>query len=198
MIQYFDYQNEIQTKLFDIHSTLNETSKTIAEIIITTLQKYGLSKNCISITADNANVNFGGIHRRPSGRNVLTNLQHQLKIDIIGVGCPAHILHNSVQHGTDWKLMLKYRWWNSLITFLFTLSEQRYWRPFATTLKWTMRSYCHTARQGGWVFFRIWKQFPIYSTSANCPRQLFRKWIMRVLSIYFSIIAWWPSFSQKL
>lgn len=101
MIQYFDSDNGgIQTKLLDIHSTPNETSETITEIILTTLQKYDLSEKCISFTADNANVNFGGINR-PSGRNVLTNLQQQLKKDIVGVGCPAHVLHNSVQHGTD-------------------------------------------------------------------------------------------------
>lgn len=101
MIQYFDCENGgIQTKLLDIHSTPNETSETIAEIIMKTLQKYDLSEKCISFTADNANVNFGGVNR-PSGRNVLTNVQDQLKKDIIGVGCPAHVLHNSVQHGTD-------------------------------------------------------------------------------------------------
>lgn len=73
MIQYFDCENGgIQTKLLDIHSTRNEASETIAEIIMTTLQKYDLSEKCISFTADNANVNFGGINRPLSGRNVLT------------------------------------------------------------------------------------------------------------------------------
>lgn len=44
IIQYFDCENGgIQTKLLDIHSTPNEASETIAEIIMATLQKYDLS-----------------------------------------------------------------------------------------------------------------------------------------------------------
>ncbi|CAH2109237.1 unnamed protein product [Euphydryas editha] len=102
MIQYFDCENGgIQTKLLDIYSTPNETSETIAEIILKTLKKYDLSEKCISFTADNANVNFVGINRQSSGRNVLTNLQRLLHKDIIGVGCPAHVLHNRAQHGTE-------------------------------------------------------------------------------------------------
>lgn len=67
---------------------------------MSTLEKYALTEKCISLTADNANVNFGGIHRQ-AGRNVLTNLKNKLNKEIVGIGCSAHILHNCIQHGTD-------------------------------------------------------------------------------------------------
>lgn len=55
---------------------------------------------CVSFTADNANVYFGGGNRQP-GQNVWTNLKNLLEKDIVGVGWPAHILHKRIQHGTD-------------------------------------------------------------------------------------------------
>lgn len=100
MIQFFDWQEGIKTKLLDVLSTPNETADTITEIIKTSLQKYDLLMKCVSFTADNANVNFGGVNRQP-GQNVWTNLKNFLDKDIVGVGCPAHILHNCIQHGTD-------------------------------------------------------------------------------------------------
>lgn len=100
LIQFFDCQGGIQSKLLDVVNTPNETAETISDIIMKTLQKYDLTEKCISLTADNANVNFGGINRQ-AGRNVLTNLKNKLNKEIVGIGCPAHILHNCVQHGTD-------------------------------------------------------------------------------------------------
>lgn len=100
MIQFFDSQGGIQSKLLDVINTPNETAETISDIIMKTLQKYDLTKKCVSLTADNANVNFGGINRQ-AGRNVLNNLKNKLNKEIVGVGCPAHILHNCIQHGTD-------------------------------------------------------------------------------------------------
>lgn len=54
-------------------NTPNETAETISDIIMNPLEKYALTEKCISLTADNANVNFGGINRQ-ARRNVLTNL----------------------------------------------------------------------------------------------------------------------------
>lgn len=102
MIQYFDVQNGgIQTKLLDVTSTPNETAETVTNIILETLQKHHLTEKCISFTADNANVNFGGINRPAGGRNILNKLKTSLNKDVIGVGCPAHLLHNCIKHGAD-------------------------------------------------------------------------------------------------
>lgn len=100
LIQFFDWQEGIQSKLLEVLSTPNETSETVAEIIKTTLEKYELLAKCVSFTGDNANVNFGGVNRLP-GQNVWSKLKTLLEKDLVGVGCPAHILHNCAQHGTD-------------------------------------------------------------------------------------------------
>lgn len=100
LIQFFDWQEGIQSKLLEVLSTPNETSETVAEIIKTTLEKHDLLAKCVSFTGDNANVNFGGVNRLP-GQNVWSKLKTLLEKDLVGVGCPAHILHNCAQHGTD-------------------------------------------------------------------------------------------------
>lgn len=65
------------------------------------MQKHDLLEKCVSFTADNSNVNFCGVNRHP-GQNVWTNFKKTLlEKDIVGVGCPAHILRNCIQHGTD-------------------------------------------------------------------------------------------------
>lgn len=100
LIQFFDWQEGITTKVLDVMNTRNETAETITEIIKSTLQKYDLLEKCVSYTADNANVNFGGVNRQP-GQNVWTRIKNILGKEIVGVGCPAHILHNCIQRGTD-------------------------------------------------------------------------------------------------
>lgn len=88
MIQFFDSECGMQSKLLDVINTPNETAETISDIIMNTLEKYAFTEKCISLTADNANVNFGGINRQ-AGRNVLTNLKNKLNKEIVGIGCSA-------------------------------------------------------------------------------------------------------------
>ena len=46
-------------------------------------------------------MNFGGLSRKP-GANVFSSLNIQLENDnLVGVGCPARIVHNCVHHGCD-------------------------------------------------------------------------------------------------
>lgn len=102
LIQYFNWKNGgLQTKLIDLKSTKNETSETIARLLCDSLNKCNILNKCMAFSGDNANTNFGGIARKP-GKNVFTNLKSALKNDnLIGIGCPAHILHNCLQHGCD-------------------------------------------------------------------------------------------------
>lgn len=102
LIQYFNWKNGgLQTKLIDLKSTKNETSETIARLLCDSLNKCNILNKCMAFSGDNANTNFGGIARKP-GKNVFTNLKSALKNgNLIGIGCPAHILHNCLQHGCD-------------------------------------------------------------------------------------------------
>lgn len=46
------------------------------------------------------NHNFGGISGS-GNKNVFPALKYVLQKELIGVGCPAHIHHNCMQHGAD-------------------------------------------------------------------------------------------------
>lgn len=59
-----------------------------------------LLSKCIAFSRDNCNTNFGGVERRGTN-NVFYRLQQHIRKPIIGVGCPAHILNNCVQHAID-------------------------------------------------------------------------------------------------
>lgn len=102
MIQYFNWTgNGIETKLLDLQTLPNETSLSIANLVYETLNTYQLSSKCVAFIGDNANVNFGGVNRNP-GQNVFTRLKQSLeKKYLVGVGCPAHIMHNSLRNGVD-------------------------------------------------------------------------------------------------
>ncbi|XP_028158533.1 uncharacterized protein LOC114351490 [Ostrinia furnacalis] len=100
IIPFFDRKTGIQSKLIELSALANETSMTIANHLLTTLQKYNLKQKCVSFTGDNANVNFGGAARNV-GNNVITHLNNNADHEIVGVGCPAHILHNAIRHATD-------------------------------------------------------------------------------------------------
>lgn len=102
LIQYFNWTgNGIETKILDLQSLPNETSLSIANLIYETLNTYQLTPKCVAFIGDNANVNFGGVNRNP-GQNVFTRLKESLeKENLIGVGCPAHIMHNSLRNGVD-------------------------------------------------------------------------------------------------
>lgn len=45
-------------------------------------------------------MNFGGLGRNV-GNNVISHLNQSLEREIVGAGCPAHILHNAICHATD-------------------------------------------------------------------------------------------------
>ena len=101
LIQYFDVKNGgINTKVIELKAAPNEKAETIATYIIDTVKKFGIENKCVAFAGDNTNTNFGGLGRA-SGNNVLTHLQNNLNKKLVGMGCPAHVLHNCVQHGLD-------------------------------------------------------------------------------------------------
>jgi hypothetical protein len=54
---------------------------------------YDLQTKVVGLSTDNTNTNFEGLLRKGKG-NVLTKIKCQLNINIIGLGCNAHISHN--------------------------------------------------------------------------------------------------------
>lgn len=95
LIQYFDREYGIQLRIVELKSLQNEKSETICDLISTTLEHCHLKNKCIAFTADNCNTNFGGVQRKGQN-NVFFRLKNVLQKEVIGVGCPAHILHNCI------------------------------------------------------------------------------------------------------
>lgn len=101
ILQYFDYRaGGIQTKVVEVKTTTNETSETIASYVTDTLKSLGIAEKCTAFGGDNTNTNFGGLKRK-QGNNIFTKLKASLNKNLVGVGCPAHILHNTIQQGAD-------------------------------------------------------------------------------------------------
>lgn len=101
LIQYFDFKKGgMQIKLVDICSTDNETSETVTDLLCSVLEKLHLTQKCISFSGDNCNTNFGGINRAGQN-NIFNRLKSKMNENLIGIGCPAHIINNAVQTSCD-------------------------------------------------------------------------------------------------
>lgn len=92
----------ITTRILEILTVTDETSDTITDMILTELEKHFLSRKCVAFSGDNRNTNFGG-RDRVGQNNVYANckLESRLQKHIIGVGCQAHIINNTVHKDCD-------------------------------------------------------------------------------------------------
>lgn len=91
----------MEIKLLRLISLPNETSNTIADFCKESLQKADINfKKCIAFCGDNANTNFGGRLRRGKN-NVFAKLKISMNENLEGIGCPAHVLHNTMQTAAD-------------------------------------------------------------------------------------------------
>lgn len=100
LLQYFTIQSGLQIKLLDIQSLKNETSESITDMLTLALQQNNLNAKCIAFSGDNCNTNFGG-KKRAGSNNVFARLKAQGNKQLIGIGCPAHILHNAARFGFE-------------------------------------------------------------------------------------------------
>lgn len=101
VVQFFDINEGIQSKLMRVCSLPNETSDEISSFCLSTMEKFDLEKNkCVAFCGDNTNTNFGGLERKGK-MNVFTKLKAALQKNIEGIGCPAHVLHNCMHTAAD-------------------------------------------------------------------------------------------------
>lgn len=83
-----------------IKSIPNEQSSTVSSMLMDVIHTYNLYQKIIAYSADNTNLNFGGVERQ--GRNnVWRKLQLELNRNVIGNGCNAHIMHNAITAGCE-------------------------------------------------------------------------------------------------
>jgi len=100
LIRYFNPKTGVQIKVLEFTNLKGETSDILSSYIMEILTKHKLAHKIIAFTGDNCNTNFGGAARRET-KNVFTILNNNLKTNISGIGCAAHILHNAMQTSTD-------------------------------------------------------------------------------------------------
>lgn len=100
MIRYFHVKKGICVKMIQLKNLKGETAEEVATYISKTINENSLEKKVIAISADNTNTNFGGSQRRGKN-NVFRLLEGILKKKLIGVGCSAHIAHNSMKAAAD-------------------------------------------------------------------------------------------------
>ena len=59
------------------------------------IKTLNITSKCVAFGADNTNCNIWGINNKQSN-NVFTHLKENLKnYDIVGIGCPANVVHNT-------------------------------------------------------------------------------------------------------
>ena len=74
--------------------------KEIAAEVLVVIQKCKLQNKVVAFSANNTNTNFGGLNRL--GRvNVHTKVKNALQWEVIGLGFPAYINHNTARTALD-------------------------------------------------------------------------------------------------
>lgn len=96
LVRYFVPMEGVKVKLIELSDEKGETSDIIVALVKKTLKEFGLEDKLIAFCGDNAPVNFGRIDRASEG-NVFAKLK-QMKGNILGVGCAAHIVHNALRN----------------------------------------------------------------------------------------------------
>lgn len=99
LVRFFNPLVGVQVKVLEVTSQSGETSTVISNLISTAADEYELKMKIVAFCGDNAKVNFGGSTR--GGQN---NVFYRLKTwapHLIGIGCSAHIVHNSLKNACD-------------------------------------------------------------------------------------------------
>ncbi|KAF2890246.1 hypothetical protein ILUMI_15927 [Ignelater luminosus] len=100
LVRYFNTQNGISIKIIDVTSAPGETAEIISKLLLKVLDKNNLGNKLVAYCADNANTNFGGVSKK-GNKNVFNKLKQNVPEKLIGIGCAAHIIHNTIQTAAD-------------------------------------------------------------------------------------------------
>lgn len=100
LTQYFIEHEGIRQKLLKFYSLKNETSKSITKYCIDTFRQLRIPLDKIIVFCkDDTNIKFGGL-KRCRQCNVFNKIKEDLEKPVEDMGCPAHILHNTISNAT--------------------------------------------------------------------------------------------------
>lgn len=94
-VRYFILHDAVNVKLLYFKEVLSETNDISPYHIFEDIQKYSLESKIFSLCADNNNTNFGVLIGECM--ECFSKKQQTLERAILGIGCSAHIVHNTVQ-----------------------------------------------------------------------------------------------------
>jgi hypothetical protein len=101
LVRYFIPRKGVQTKVTEFHNLKGETADMLTTYIMDVLDKHKVSNKIIAFCGDNCITDFRGAARKGKN-NVFAKLTtSDLKMNIRGIGCAAHILHNALRTSAD-------------------------------------------------------------------------------------------------
>lgn len=100
MIRYFSHRTGTQTKLIDAFELGDGTGETVYTKLKAVGEKYDIWSKLKAFSAHNAEENFGGL-TRGGDKNVFFRLQREFNNQLVGIGCPSHLVHKSVEKACD-------------------------------------------------------------------------------------------------
>ncbi|KAJ8415662.1 hypothetical protein AAFF_G00402190 [Aldrovandia affinis] len=89
----YDGTTSAEIKPLDFVELRGETAKQIASEILSVMHKFNLENKVVAFSADNTNTNFGGLNQIER-QNVHTKVKAAVQREVIGLGCPAHIMQH--------------------------------------------------------------------------------------------------------
>jgi hypothetical protein len=96
IVRYFHAEEGVMVKVLELVNLGGETSDMLLSYVLEVLQKLDLLEKVIAISADNTNMNFGD-KKRKGKNNLYYKLQEKTSNNLIGIGCPAHVVQDAVQ-----------------------------------------------------------------------------------------------------
>lgn len=94
IIRYFLPTEGVKVRLIELNHLPGETGKQIFEMLEAAWSKWNIQNKLVGYSADNAPVNFGSVDRT-GDKNVFHQMQEKFNNKLVGVGCLAHVLHNT-------------------------------------------------------------------------------------------------------
>lgn len=99
LVRYFKEGEGVKIRIIDVTSAGGETSEIIFDLLKTAIEKFGIKEKMAGFCGDNAPCNFGN-RERTGTENAFYKL-NRLYPGLIGIGCGAHIVHNTLKAACD-------------------------------------------------------------------------------------------------
>ncbi|KAL4156142.1 hypothetical protein QTP88_000177 [Uroleucon formosanum] len=100
LVRYFLPYEGVQVKLLEFKELFGENSDIIVFYVADVLREHNILSKIVAFCGDNTNCNFGGSEKKGKN-NVFAKLNQITGRSLIGIGCVAHVIHNSIKCATD-------------------------------------------------------------------------------------------------